>query len=128
MNIAKLNAPIIEQFEYTDALTGETDTIEVQFKRMSFGISASKAFRQAIDEQDSDAISEMLAQLLSSWNLDANGEAFPPTAENIRACPVEFISQLSEQVFKRLFPNPPSAEKSPDGSAQKESTTDAATA
>ena len=121
MNIAKLTALIPESFEwtYTDAEGSEqTETIALQLKRMSFGLSASKTFRKALDEQDNAAIADMLAGLIAEWDLDLNGEPFPPTAENIVELPVEFVAALAEKSFTRLFPNPPKAENSDGLSAQ----------
>jgi hypothetical protein len=120
MNIAKLNALIPASFEYTDAITGETEQITLQLKRMSFGAASSKSFREAMDNEDTGAMAEMLSNLIGEWNIDANGEVFEPTAENISALPADFVGKLSECVFARLFPNPQNANTSPNGSEPAE--------
>jgi hypothetical protein len=116
MNISTLNALLPASFEYTDALTGETEKIELQLKRMSFGATASASFKEAMDNGDTSAIAEVLEGLIATWNIDADGEEFAPTADNIRALPAEFVGSLAECVFKRLFPNPTKANGSGNGS------------
>lgn len=126
MNIAKLQELIPASFEYkyTDATEIEqTETITLGLRRMKFSSTASNTFRKAIDDQDHTGISVLLAELISEWNMDANGEPFEPTVENIGACPADFVGQLAECAFKRLFPNPPSPAASPNGLEPKASST-----
>lgn len=131
MNISKLKALIPASFEYTylDAEdTEQKETITLALKRMSFTTTASKTFREAMENEDTNAISNLLSKLIDSWNMDLDGAEFAPSAENIGACPADFVGQLSECVFKRLFPNPTRALPSPNGSEQTEnSATDAVT-
>lgn len=127
MNITLLNALIAASFEYTDAITGNTETIELQLKRMSFNATASKSFKEAMENENTAAIAEILAGLVASWNIDANGEAFDPTAENIGALPADFVGQLAECVFKRLFPDPKRASVSVNGSEPEASLMTAST-
>lgn len=123
MNISKLKALIPASFEYTylDAENNEQkETITLALKRMSFTTTASKTFREAMENEDTNAISNLLSKLIDSWNMDLDGAEFAPSAENIGACPADFVGQLSECVFKRLFPNPQRALPSPNGSEQTE--------
>lgn len=126
MNIETLRALIPASFEYkyVDAADQEqSETITLGLKRMAFSTATSKAFRNSIDESDTDAIAEMLAKLIGEWNMDANGEPFPPTVENINACPADFIAQVAECAFKKLFPDPKKASDSLNGSAPEASST-----
>lgn len=119
MNIETLRALIPASFEYkyVDAADQEqSETITLGLKRMAFSTATSKAFRNSIDESDTDAIAEMLAKLIGEWNMDANGEPFPPTVENINACPADFIAQVAECAFKKLFPDPKLASPLDNGS------------
>lgn len=127
MNIASLQALIPASFEYTDAITAETATINLQLKRMSFKATASKQFREAMDNEDTDAISKLLADLIAEWDITLGDDPFTPSAENIAACPAEFVGKLAECVFARLFPNQTRAANSPDGSEQAENTASATT-
>lgn len=125
MNIAKLKELIPADFEYKylDADNVEqVEQITLSLKRMSFSVSTSKAFREAMENEDSAAISDILTGLIADWNIDANGEPFAPTAENISACPADFVGKLAECVFKRLFANPQTPLPSESGSEAKGST------
>ncbi len=126
MNIAKLQALIPASFEYkySDADGVEaTESIELKLKRMSFDATASKTFREAIKNEDDTVLKGMLANLIDSWNIDNNGEAFPPTEENIGAAPADFVTQLSECVFAKLNPNPQKPLPSDNGSEPLASST-----
>lgn len=129
MNIANLTALIPASFDYVyiDAAEAEqTEKIELQLKRVSFGVSTSKAFKAAIENEDSEAMAEILSGLIESWNMDMNGEPFPPTAENLNLLPVEFVAQAAACAFERLFPNTTRALNSPNGSGPKENQASAA--
>jgi hypothetical protein len=117
MNIKTITALIPESFEYTDPRTGVTETIELQLKRMSFGMMPSKELRQALDDEDTTAMAELLSGLIDSWDIDADGEPFPPTAENLKLAPADFTAALVECVLEKvLLPNPQKAGASPNGS------------
>lgn len=125
MNINKYNALLPISFEW-DGGDG-IETIEIKAKRASFGLAVSKQTREAIENQDGEGIAVMLSKLIDSWNLDADGEPFPPTPENITALPIEFASTLAEKVLAILSPNPTSANDSPNGSEPAESSLAAST-
>lgn len=125
MNISKLKKLIPASFtyEYTDPETGETATedINLELNRMTFGVATSKQFRAAIDDQDSNAIAGFLSETIATWNLDLAGEVFEPSAENILACPADFVVALAESVFSKLNGNPPKANGSDSSLEQAES-------
>lgn len=120
MNAAIQDKLVPASFEYTDAITGETETIELQLKRMAFTQAAPKKLVKALNDEDTETIASLLDGLVVEWNLDWNGEPFPPNTQNIGSRPAEFIDQLGECVFRKLFPNQLRALPSPNGSEQTE--------
>ena len=116
MNISTLTALVPASFEYTDAITGNVETIELQLRRMSFSLAASKAFNEATEKNDVSGIAEILSGIVGEWNIDADGEPFPPTKETIEALPADFVMALATCVFERLNPNPQKAVSSDNGS------------
>ena len=126
MNVSKLTESIPASFDYTykDAADVEqVETITLELKRMSFNTATSNAFRQAMENEDTASICEITSQLVGGWNIDMNGEPFPPTVENIGALPADFVGELAKCVFQRLFPNPPKADSSDNGSELAASST-----
>lgn len=126
MNVSKLNELIPASFDYNyiDASdTEQVERIELQLKRMSFNTATTKAFRDAMENDDTAAICELTSQLIGGWNIDLNGEAFPPNVENIGALPADFVGELAKCVFQRLFPNPQKADSSVNGSELAASST-----
>lgn len=118
MNINTLTALIPASFEYTDAINGNVETIELELKRMSFSLAASKAFQEATEKNDVSGMAEILAGIIGKWNIDADGEPFPPQKETIEALPADFVMALASCVFERLNPNPQKAVVSDNGSEQ----------
>lgn len=131
MNISKLKKliPATFTYEYDDPDTGEqcAEDINLELNRMTFGIATSKQFRAAIDDQDSESIAGFLSATIATWNLDLAGEPFPPSAENILACPADFVVKLADSVFSKLNGNPPKANDSDSSSEQAESSLAAST-
>lgn len=126
MNISKLSAKIPAAFEYSfvDADGNEQkEQITIELARLSFGKSTSKEFRTAMENVNDDArpIAQILSDLIVDWNLHQGEDdtpKLPITVESIESFPPDFVGQLAEAVFGRLFPNPQKAESSANGSAQ----------
>ena len=64
-----------------------------------------------LTSEDRTATAKILAGLVQEWNLDADGEPFPPSAENISLCPDNFVQQLSDRVLTVLSPPQPAETK-----------------
>lgn len=131
MNIQKLKALIPAAFDYAyvDA-NGETRTepITLELNRMSFGVSSSIVFREAMENVDKDArpIAELLSSLIAVWNLfedDDEKVRLAVNADSIAALPTDFVGQLAECVFAKLFANPQSAAASDNTSEPQASST-----
>lgn len=123
MNVDKLKALIPASFayEYIDNEGNEAkETVAIKLNRLSFSTARSEAFKTALEDQDAEAISQTLSDLIAEWDVTAGTEPFPPTTENLLALPFDFVMQLAGAVFEKLTPNPPKAETSPDGSAPEE--------
>jgi hypothetical protein len=121
MNIAELQQLIPAEFEYeylTPSGEQKTEIIKVGLKRVSFKIGAQKIFSEAMAKlnQDPMPLAELLAELVGEWSLDMNGEAFPPSLDNICAAPMDFVGSLAQCAMEKLFANPTKAADSPNGS------------
>lgn len=126
MNITKLQAKVKADFDYTHTNDeGEelSEPIALTLNRMSFSHAAAKEFRVAMENADTDpsGIPTALAPFIADWNIyvDEDGgetEMMLPTPENIGALPPDFVAQLAEAVFGRLFPNPQKAKDLPRSS------------
>jgi hypothetical protein len=132
MNIAPIKALIPATFEYVyvdpDGAT-QTEQIELQLKRMSFDLATSEKFREAVENAKTNPgpVVGIVVGLIGSWNIDFNGEVFPPTAENIGALPPDFVGELAKAIFEVVVPNPQKAETLPNGSVPADESTIAAT-
>lgn len=118
MNVAKLQELIPASFEYVylDAQDVEQkELIELKLKRIAFNKASSQGLRRAVEEEDTEAMSAVLEDIIAEWNLDVDGAEFAPIAANIGACPAEFVAQICKTVFQRLNANPPKANDSDNG-------------
>lgn len=131
MKLSRINAEIPASFEYpfVDADgNAQTEQITLSLRRLSFGKTTDKDFRSAMENiaEDASEITKLLAGIIAKWNLfedDAEQQMLPITEESIASLPTDFVGQMSEAVFSKLFPNPKNAVSSPNGSEQAESST-----
>lgn len=119
MNINKYNGDVPFEFEWQTIADGQpvTESVSGTVKRISLGINIKQETIDAITSGDTEALAQILSKLIASWNLDADGEPFEPTFENISALPIEFSSVLAEKVLAVISPNPTNANDSDNGSA-----------
>lgn len=148
MFVGDLESAIPASFKYPYRNGAGEDVvadIRISINRLSFSQSVSKDFHAAMSvaHEDPKPISQFLAgrskeqceegeeplkPILAGWNLFVDKEetqAFEITWENIASRPYDFVAKLAETAFEALFPNPPKAEPSPNGSALQEKSTDA---
>lgn len=128
-NITKVSneVPAAFKYEYYDeGGTLQSVDIDLKLKRMTFRKITATKFTEAIAKinEHPEEVAELLCDIIDDWNItiDDAGTIFPITVDNIAEREPGFVTNLSAAVFERLFPNPQTAEKSPDGSAQKENT------
>lgn len=55
-----------------------------------------------IGEGNKVAVAEMLSQMLASWDVETNGEPYPPTYENLVDVPVEILGAVADAVWNDL--------------------------
>lgn len=55
-----------------------------------------------IGEGNKVAVAEMLSQMLASWDVELNGEPYPPTYDNLVDVPVEILGAVADSVWTDL--------------------------
>jgi hypothetical protein len=133
VNIATSLEPTVKHsFDWQD----DKVNLEIFVQRMSSeSLADLAALSTAAQESDLANVAEqmdracrLLARLLKSWDLNWNGEPWPPTFENLRSLPVlpppgspddekTFFMALLEAVMGLWQGNPTSAENSQGSSA-----------
>lgn len=132
VNIAPLRKLLPGSFEYAyndPDLVEHKELIEIQCRRMESGVVMARDFQDLIANIHTDPgpIFGILAKLVGDWNLTIDDEPFPPTEENLRLLPPDFIRALAESVFGLVIANPQKAESSEASSAPAERLATAAT-
>lgn len=90
MNIAKA----IDR-EETLTFDWESEPVEIRFKPNT--VTAELA----VTLENLNTVAELierLAPIVSGWNLDWNGELFPPNAENMSKVPASFIREMFQRM------------------------------
>lgn len=55
-----------------------------------------------VGEKNRVAVVEMLSQMLASWDVETNGEPYPPTYDNLVEVPVEILGAVADAVWTDL--------------------------
>ena len=66
----------------------------------------------ALETQGSGGVADMLAGILTGWDITSQGEPFPPTAENLRTLPLLFLGEVLKTLAKEMAPDPLSVKTS----------------
>lgn len=92
-------------FEYN----GESVTMQVREESLS--PQFEQGLRDTIDRPI--AAAETLVSVITGWDIDYNGEPFPPTLDNLKILPVSFyeatIAAIGEMFAGKLKKSEPSA-------------------
>lgn len=111
MNIAKLA-------EKTETLrfSWEGEEIEIEFFANALTPTFVHEISLAQKEGDLKLLSKV-AEKIRKWNLDYNGEPFPPTPSNFETLPVHFVTHITEAIFEVWGGNVQKPTKLASGSA-----------
>ena len=125
MNFAQTKKKTVKKtfdYKYTDAEGKEAvEKIEIEFYAKSLTPAFLDSLMQYEERKDSQAIASHLAKNLVGWNLDWNGEPFPPTAENLsEVCDFEFLMQIVTAMTETFSGNDQKPAKSQSLSAVSE--------
>lgn len=110
MNIAK-------QVEQTRRFNGEWKDATFWFEARENCLTPSlmQDFKDFTDKPLSMASG--LAGVLTAWDIDWNGEPFPPTTENLAKLPIEFLTYVMERISESWSGNGQTPSASASGSA-----------
>lgn len=104
MNFASItNMKSNRSFEYKfkDAEGNEqSEKIEITFRTHFQTGLFMNAFQKFEQTQDCSILAEQLSEHLLSWNLDWNGEPFPPNCENLaNKCTFDLVFAIVNSMF-----------------------------
>ncbi|HZT61010.1 MAG TPA: hypothetical protein VFA21_20565 [Pyrinomonadaceae bacterium] len=94
MNFAKVKKLRDEQvklvqFEY------EGEQVEVKLSERELRTpGVISELQQAVEGKDAMGLARGLERVIKEWNLHLDGAPFPPTAENLGMCEVEFLGKI----------------------------------
>lgn len=122
MNFAKSKSKTLKKaFQYT--FSGEdgndaVENIEIEFYEKCLTPAFLDALTKYEEKRDSVSIAKHLAKNIVSWNLDWNGEPFPPTEENLsEVCDFDFLMQLVTAISETFSGKKQTSTASPSLSA-----------
>jgi hypothetical protein len=116
-NIAKaLEATIDISFEY-EAKNGDVTGISVKVLEESLTPKTFSDIRGFEKEQDAMKLAETLSNIVRGWDIEYNGEPFPPTFENLSRCPFSFLLALVNAIGETWAGKKPTPTASQDMSA-----------
>ena len=55
-----------------------------------------------IGEAQKDSAAQMAAEMLASWDVDYDGQPFPPTYDNLLTVPIELLSAVVRAIWTDL--------------------------
>jgi hypothetical protein len=72
-------------------------------------------FLQQVKEWDADPIKKAIAmsEVITAWDIDMNGEPFPPNAENLSRTPNKFLDRMLDKIAESWQGNPTKPDESP---------------
>lgn len=106
-------------YKYSDSEGVEqAEPITIEFYERCLTPAFLDALTQYEEKRDSAAIARHISKNLVSWNLTWNGEAFPPTFENLtEVCDFEFLMQIVTAISETFSGNAQKPAKSQSLSA-----------
>lgn len=69
-----------------------------KFRALLIGLEADGG----IGEGNKVAVAEMLAQMVAGWDVESNGEPYPPTYDNLVDVPVEILGAVADAIWSDL--------------------------
>jgi hypothetical protein len=112
MNIAtSLEQTVLLPIEWN----GETANLTVYLERIT--PETLEEISDAAAKSQVDSLCRIVAQFTKSWDIEWNGEPFPPSFDNLRKLPLKFLAKCAEEVLGLWQGNPMSAKSLPSSSA-----------
>ena len=108
MNLAKV-LELDKTVRIEDEYNGEKYWFEAKAEMVT------PRFLQQVKEWDADPIKKAIAmsEVITAWDIDMNGEPFPPTFENLDSLPPKFLSRLINKIAETLNGDPTKPDESP---------------
>ena len=104
-------------FDFTNS-KGSKSTVKAFVAENSLTPKVFRALRKLEENKDVDGLTSALAEIYKRWDIDINGEDFPPTVENLEGLPFDFLTSMVEAVAEGWAGKSTTATKSLNGSAQ----------
>ena len=104
-------------FDFTNS-KGSKSTAKAFVAENSLTPKVFRALRKLEENKDVDGLTSALAEIYKRWDIDINGEDFPPTVENLEGLPFDFLTSMVEAVAEGWSGKLETATKSLNGSAQ----------
>jgi hypothetical protein len=76
----------------------DDETIEVKVKPNAMTPAFAKEIEAVQKESQHDMVVKLVSSVVVSWNLEWDGEDFPPTESNLSKCPYDFLGQILEKI------------------------------
>lgn len=97
MNIAKTL-----ELEKTKKIDGEFNGVAFTFEAKTNAVTPRFMQRIADVRERPIEMANGLAGLITGWDIDMDGEPFPPTPENLADLPMDFLSYLMDQIVDAI--------------------------
>lgn len=125
MNFAKSKSKTLKKsFDYKFTAPDGSEAfepIEIEFYEKCLTPAFIDSLTKYEERRDSVEIAKHLSKNIVSWNLDWDGEPFPPTIENLtEICDFDFLMQLVTAISETFSGKKPTATASPNISAVSE--------
>lgn len=87
------------------SLTWDGETVDFAFKPNEFTMELADQIAQAGEAEDMNSVTALLAPMVEWWDvLDDEDERIPPTVENMRRFPLNFLLSLMDAMTKAQVP------------------------
>lgn len=119
MNIASILDTTVEiAFDYTDKETEESATITAVVQKECLTPGFGQMLLNLDNNKDYDGLANELAVVTRSWDIDYNGEPFPPIVENLRRVPIDFLVAFLQAITEQWAGKSKSPKPSDSGLAR----------
>ena len=118
-NVSKLiDETVSVSFSYTHESTGEVGEINALVKKASLTPSFGQMLVDFENSSDFISVARELSEIATEWDMDYNGEPFPPSFDNLRRLPMPFLAAFIRAITEQWSGKPKMSKVSGNGSAQ----------
>lgn len=87
------------------SLEWDGETVAFAYKPNEFTMEVADSISEAAEREDLSSVSAMLSPILEWWDvLDDNDERIPPSAESMRAFPLNFLMRIMGKITEDQNP------------------------